>query len=290
MEPQRLSQRQFNRFSDFIYDKSGIRINFNKVLLLSNRIRRRLKSCERGSFDEYYRYLKSPAGVNEVEHFLDAVTTNETFFFRSEKHFHWLRNDFINGWISSHSSDRVPRPLRIWSAACSTGAEPYSIAICLAENRHRLRDFAVSILATDVSREILGIAREGKFKSRTMESVTLQQRRRYFQVLPEQDTWQIKPEIREMVEFKHHNLVKPPPALKFDCIFICNVLIYFDQDSKQRAIENLLNALNVGGYLVFGPSEGVSGMLDSLKKISPLVYQKALPNPPVSSVYRGVQP
>ena len=91
MERQRLSQEQFERFSEFIYVKSGIRINRNKVLLLSNRIRRRLQSCELESFDEYYRFLTSAGGIGEVEYFLDAVTTNETFFFRTEKHFRWLR-------------------------------------------------------------------------------------------------------------------------------------------------------------------------------------------------------
>ena len=291
MERQRLTQDQFKQFSDFIYSASGIRINANKVLLLSNRIRRRLKSCDHDTFDDYYRFLKSPAGANEVEYFLDVVTTNETFFFRTEKHFNWLRNEFIPGWISGTQSDLRSRPLRIWSAACSTGAEPYSIAICLAENRYRLRDQNVDILATDISQEVLRIAREGKFKSRIMESVTERQRRRCFQFLPEQELWQVRPEIREMVEFKQQNLVDSRPAGKFDCIFICNVLIYFDQKSKQTAIKNLLKALDHGGYLVVGPSEGISGMLDSLHKISPLVYQKSTSNPTRDTrVKRGDRP
>lgn len=280
MERQRLTEDQFKQFSDFIYTASGIRINANKVLLLSNRIRRRLKSSDLGTFDDYYRFLKSPAGADEVEYFLDVVTTNETFFFRTEKHFLWLRNEFIPRWVSNLRSDSGSRPLRIWSAACSTGAEPYSIAICLAENRYRLRDGNVSILATDISQEVLQIAREAKFKSRTMEAVTERQKRRYFHFLPEQELWQVRPDIREMIEFKQQNLVESPPAGKFDCIFICNVLIYFDQESKRRVIANVLKSLDVGGYLVVGPSEGISGMLDSLHKISPLVYQKVLPNPP----------
>jgi chemotaxis protein methyltransferase CheR len=280
MEHQRLSPEQFKRFSDFIYTASGIRIHDNKVLLLSNRIRRRLKSCDLGSYDDYFRLLKSRAGADEVECFLDVVTTNETFFFRTERHFTWLRETFIPEWTAKQKSTVGVRPLRIWSAACSTGAEPYSIAMCLAQNRFRLKDSKISILATDISQEVLRTARDGKFKSRAVDSVTDRQKRRYFRFLPQLDLWQIRSEISDMVEFRHHNLTESPPAEKFDCIFVCNVLIYFDQQSKQRVINGLLKALNVGGYLVVGPSEGISGMLDSLRKISPLVYQKVASNPP----------
>ena len=286
MERQRLSLDQFKRFSEFIYKESGIRINDNKVLLLSNRIRRRLKSCDLATYDEYFRLLKSRAGADEVEHFLDVVTTNETFFFRTEKHFQWLRNEFIPELAAQENPLSEPRALRIWSAACSTGAEPYSIAMCLAENKFRLRDWKASILATDISQEVLKAARIGKFRARAMESVTDPQRRRFFQFLPDQDLWQIRREIHEMVQFKQHNLVDSPPVGKFDCIFICNVLIYFDRESKQRVIKNILSALDFGGYLVAGPSEGISGMLDSLQKISPLVYRKVRATSPESDRLR----
>ncbi len=291
MEHQRLNEDQFKRFSDFIYAASGIRIHKNKVLLLSNRIRRRLKSCDLGSYDDYFRLLKSRAGAKEVEFFLDVVTTNETFFFRTEKHFTWLRENFIPEWAARQKSAAGTRPLRIWSAACSTGDEPYSIAMCLAENKFRLGDSKIRILATDISQEVLNTARDGKFKSRAMESVTDRQKRRYFRFLPQNELWQIRPEVSELVEFRQHNLVGSPPAEKFDCIFVCNVLIYFDQQSKQRVINGLLKALNVGGYLVVGPSEGISGMLDSLRKISPLVYQKVVSNPPQKlPAERGARP
>lgn len=291
MENKRLSQVQFKRFSEFIYANSGIRINDNKVLLLSNRIRRRVQACDLGTFDDYYRFLKSSANADEIAYFLDVVTTNETFFFRTQKHFQWFRNDFINGLVSHPDAKTGPRSLRIWSSACSTGAEPYSIAICLAENRYRLKDFSVNILATDISQEMLGIASEGKFKARTMESVTAHQRRRFFQHVPDEELWQVRPEIRNMVKFKRHNLLNSPPVTKFDCIFICNVLIYFDQGSKKLAVENALKALGVGGYLVVGPSEGISDKLGSLRKISPLVYQKVRPNPgSTPSLERGARP
>ena len=173
---------------------------------------------------------------------LDVVTTNETFFFRTKKHFDWLRGKLINELVSDQRAGKRSASLRIWSAGCSTGAEPYSIAMCLAENTYRLHDWSMEILGTDISEEILNVARDGKYKSRIMESVSEKQRRRFFRHSPELDLWEVRPEIKQLVQFKHHNLVQSPIGSRFDCIFVCNVLIYFDQDSKKLVIDNLLNA------------------------------------------------
>ena len=135
VELQRLSSLQFERFRDFIYAQSGIRIDEKKVSLLSNRVRRRLKAGNFDNFDVYYQFLTSPAGTGELEGFLDAVTTNETFFFRTEKHFEWFRTDFLSELIAQQRTDNRPASLRVWSAGCANGAEPYSIAVCLAEVR-----------------------------------------------------------------------------------------------------------------------------------------------------------
>lgn len=272
MDRKRLSQEQFERFSDFIYEQSGIRIKLNKILLLSNRIRRRVESCELGSFDEYYRYLKSRAGSQEIEFFLDVVTTNETFFFRTEKHFHWLRQEFFNE-LSQASQTGQRRHVRFWSAACASGAEPYSIAMDWLDHQHRMKHCSAEILATDISQAMLKVASEGIYKPRVMDSVSDQQKRKYFLHDTETDVWRVCDEVRERVEFRQHNLMDHPPG-KFDCIFICNVLIYFDTDSKSRAIKHLTSALKPGGYLVVGPSEGISNLLDPLQRISPLIFQK----------------
>jgi chemotaxis protein methyltransferase CheR len=274
MELERLDRDLFERFREFIYRKCGIRIDEKKVTLLSNRIRRRLKAGDFENFGDYYRFLTSPAGVAELESFLDVITTNETFFFRTAKHFDWLKTDLISELIAQHRAGRRSPTLRIWSAGCASGAEPYSIAICLAENRYRLRDWSLTVLGTDISETMLRAARRGAFSPRAVEAVTDMQRRRYFQHRSDSDLWQIRPEIKELVEFQRHNLIESLPQPPCDCIFIRNVLIYFDRDSKQVAIRNLLSALAVGGYLVVGPSEGIHDMLTSLRKISPLLYQK----------------
>ena len=277
---ERLSPQQFERFRAFIYDKCGIRIDEKKVSLLSNRIRRRLRAGDFDNFDIYYRFLTSPAGKKELEGFLDAITTNETFFFRTGKHFDWIRTELLTEVVSQCRSGKRPPSLRFWSAGCASGAEPYSIAICLAENKYRIRDWSLEILGTDISEEALCVAREGRYKARAVEAVTQEQRRRYFQHHVEEDLWQVRPEIKKLVEFRRHNLMHPSPESGFDCVFIRNVLIYFDRDSKQVVVNNLLNALAVGGYLLVGPSEGIYDMLKPLRRISPLLYQKVDDVPP----------
>lgn len=274
MDLERLNPHQFDKFRAFIYQKSGIQIDPKKVTLLSNRIRHRLKAGSFESFDTYYQFLTSRAGVSELESFLDAITTNETFFFRTEKHFDWLRNEFLGELVTQYRQGKRAPSLRIWSAGCASGAEPYSIAICLVENKHRLQDWSLHILGTDISGEMLTEAREGAFKPRAIESVSEQQRRRYFQHDTKRDLWSLRSEMKELVEFKRHNLMKSLSEQPFDCIFIRNVLIYFDHDSKQVAIKHLLQALAIGGYLVVGPSEGIYDMLKPLQRISPLIYQK----------------
>ncbi len=169
VELEQLNQRQFSQFRDFIYKMSGIRINDNKLSLLSNRIRRRLKAGEFSDFDAYYRHLTSPQGDGELGCFLDVVTTNETFFFRTSQHFDWFKSGFLDEVVVAQRQGKRSPTLRIWSAGCATGAEPYTIAICLHENRYRLRNWSLTVLGTDISEEVLREATQGAFKPRAVE-------------------------------------------------------------------------------------------------------------------------
>ncbi len=271
---QRLNSEQFAKFSEFIYRECGIRIEKNKVTLLSNRIRRRLQRSGLDDFDAYFQYLTSRAGKSELGEFFDAITTNETFFFRTPKHFEWLVNEWLDQQIESYRQERRKPQLKIWSAGCSSGAEPYSISICLDEQRLRLRDWSIQILGTDISQENLKLARQGLYPPRIVESVSPSRLRRYFRHRPDQNLWELREAIRETVQFKQHNLMKLLGENEFDLIFIRNVLIYFDADSKQTVIDCLLRSLAPSGHLVVGPSEGTYGMLKGLKRISPLIFQK----------------
>jgi chemotaxis protein methyltransferase CheR len=271
---QELSSDEFRAFQDFIYCHSGIRIPSTKQSLLSNRVRQRLKSGQFDGFQSYFDFLTSSRGRDELENFLDAVTTNETFFFRTETHFEWFRTDFVQEQVVRSTRGERSKQLRVWSAACSTGEEPYSLAICLMENQLRLRDWTLEIVGTDISEQALATAREGSYKERAVETVSQKQLRRYFTKVRDEPIWQVQSTLKVLVEFHQHNLMEPIKLPPFDCVFIRNVLIYFDRASKQVVVDNLINALADGGYLVVGPSEGIFDMLGALKKQSIFLYQK----------------
>jgi chemotaxis protein methyltransferase CheR len=273
-DPERLSPPQFDRFRDFIYRQSGIRMDATKITLVSNRIRRRLRAGDFADFDTYYKYLTSPQGAGELEQFLDAITTNETHFFRTPAHFEWFKGDFLTDEILRQRRGERQASLRVWSAACSTGEEPYSLAICAAENALRLKDWKISVVGTDISEAALKEARQAVYQQRSLEEVTSVQLKRYFDALADGQGWQVRPAVKEMVEFRRQNIMEPLRLPPFDCIFIRNVLIYFDRDSKQVVIRNLIGALARGGYLVVGPSEGIYDMLDPLVKKATYLYQK----------------
>lgn len=273
-EQGKLSQPQFDRFRDFIYGRCGIKVEASKITLVSNRIRRRLKAGGFADFDAYYRHLTSAAGAAELEQFLDAITTNETHFFRTAAHFDWFKTDFINGLLNQQRRGEREASLRVWSAACSTGEEPYSLAICLAENALRLRGWKLSIVGTDLSETALKAARQAIYRARALAEVSPTQLRRYFETLADGDSWQVRAAVRELVELRRHNLLEPPRLPPFDCIFIRNVLIYFDRESKRTVVANLIGALAPGGFLVVGPSEGIYDMLAPLVKQATYLYRK----------------
>ncbi|MHC5113960.1 MAG: CheR family methyltransferase [Planctomycetota bacterium] len=272
VELEQLTREQFDRFCAFIYRKSGIRIAENKLTLLSNRIRKRLRGGQ--DFEAYYRFLVSPSGRGEIGHFIDAITTNETFFFRTEMHFEWFDTAFLDELVNAARRDQRPRSLRIWSAGCATGAEPYTIAICLRENAHRLVDWKLEIVGTDISDEALGAAREGLFRPRAFEAVPESLLNRYFEDAEVGDGLRVRKSVRDLVRFENHNLLTPMNSGPFDCVFIRNVLIYFDRASKEVVVRNLVDALAPGGYLVVGPSEGLYDMLDPLERCSTFLYRK----------------
>jgi chemotaxis protein methyltransferase CheR len=276
---ERLNPQQFERFESFIYAQSGIRIDNKKVTLLSNRVRRRLSASGFANFDDYYQFLTSPQGADEISGFLDAITTNETFFFRTPKQFEWFRDEWLPEIVSDAREGRRAASARIWSAGCANGAEPYSIAICLAENAYRLKDWSLEVLGTDISQDMLTIARDGSFKQRSIDGVSESQLRRFFHHKTGEDLWQVNQQVRDRVTFRHHNLMEPIKGGEFDCIFIRNVLIYFDAESKRMVVRNLIKSLRDGGYLVVGPSEGIYDLLQPLQRVSPLIYRKIRKSP-----------
>lgn len=269
-----LTPEQFAAFQAFIYSVAGIRIQDGKITLLSNRIRRRLRETGITTFDDYYRRLVGRQLPGELEQFIDVVTTNETHFFRTASHFDWFAGPFLDDLIARADAADHPRSLRVWSAACSTGEEPYSLAICLAENAARLTGWQVSILGTDISETVLAVARRASYPERSLEQVDAARRGRHFVPSADGTEWTLKPAVARPCVFRRHNLLEPMRDGPFDCIFVRNVMIYFDRESKQKAVEHLVDALAPGGYLVVGPADGIYELLGALEKRSIFLYRK----------------
>lgn len=274
MELTKLTSEQFAEFQAFIYRQTGIRMQEGKITLLSNRVRRRLKQLGIESFAEYYRKLTRGELPGELEQFIDAVTTNETFFFRHDGHFDWFRGPFVDDLVARAAAGHHDRSLRVWSAACSSGEELYSLAICLAEMPAKLAGWKLSLLGTDISESMLAAAREGRYQQRSLEQVSPERLKRHFTAESATDEWTVRPPLRALCEFRRHNLLEPLAGPPHDCVLVRNVMIYFDRDSKAIAVRNLINALAPGGSLVVGPADGIYDMLEGLQKQSTFVYRK----------------
>jgi chemotaxis protein methyltransferase CheR len=269
-----LTEEEFKRFCGLIYRVAGIRIAETKRVLVTNRVRRRLRATGIHSFSEYYAFLTAPDGASEMPLFLDAITTNETYFYRDKQHYQWLGETFLPEMAGVAAQRIRPRVLRIWSAACSTGEELYSIALKVTAQRHLFSGWRINLVGTDLSGSVLASARAGIYDERAVHLVSTEERKRYFEEDVQSKRWTIKDEVRSLVTWKLHNLLTPLKEEPFDCIFLKNVLIYFDTSSKQTVVRNVLAALAKGGYLVIGPTEGIYTMLDPLTKLKPWLYQR----------------
>lgn len=273
-EPTKLTPDQFSRFQSFIYRETGIHMQEGKITLLSNRIRRRLKEHGLQSFEDYYQMLTRHRLPGELEHFIDAVTTNETHFFRTGNHFEWFGGPFLDDLVARAAAGRHDRSLRVWSAACSSGEELYSAAICVAEAAGRLGGWNISLLGTDISETMLAAARQATYPKRSLEHVSQERLKRHFTAAPGGEEWTVKQPLRQWCQFRRHNLLEPFSGPRQDCIFVRNVMIYFDRESKETAVRTLIDALAPGGFLVVGPADGIYDLLGSLEKRSIFLYQK----------------
>ncbi|WZP00220.1 protein-glutamate O-methyltransferase CheR [Isosphaeraceae bacterium EP7] len=267
-----LTGPEFERFLALIYKVAGIRIPASKKVMVSNRLRRRLRATGIGSFESYYIHLTSLAGASEMPAFLDAITTNETYFYRDIQHYEWFGGTFLPG-LATQGRPR-DKPLRVWSAACATGEEPYSLALKVFANRLAMGGRKLTILGTDISGAALATARLASYDARAVRLIGAEERKKAFDHDAAQQRWTLKPEVRDLVTWKLHNLLRPIAQEPFDCIFIKNVLIYFDDESKRVVVRRLLDALARGGYLVVGPTEGIFTMLGELTKHKTWLYQK----------------
>ncbi|MBX3415922.1 MAG: protein-glutamate O-methyltransferase CheR [Pirellulales bacterium] len=265
-------------YIDVIYRTTGIRIPEQKTSLMSNRIRRRLRAT--GVVD-YEAYLKHLRGLNakdpEWDAFLQEITTHETYLFRDEAQWRWFQDQFLPQVAAQAGNGDARRQLRIWSAAASTGDEAFTIAACIA---HKLPNFArwsITILGTDIGLSALEEARAAVFSPRAMRLVPAEIRDKFFARVSDEGAYRAKEVLRGMVSFRQHNLLGPLAEQPFDLIFLKNVLIYFDKQSKQPVVQNIRRILRPDGYLVTGPAEGVSDLLQGMARVESWLFRNAAP-------------
>ncbi|MGM0435238.1 MAG: CheR family methyltransferase [Pseudomonadota bacterium] len=254
-----ISQEDYRAFKEFLQDASGILLGENKQYLVKSRLRRIMTENRLNSLGELVQQLRKQPRSELRETVIDAMTTNETLWFRDTHPFRILEERLLAEMAAENSS----QPLRIWSAACSTGQEPYSIAMVIDEYRRRnpgrLRR-PVEIIATDVSKPVVDAAKDGIYELLALgRGLSADRQKHYFTQLPS-GSWQVRKEIRDMVTFREHNLLERFNFGKFDIVFCRNVLIYFSGDLKEDILKRTHGVLKRGGYLILGASESLNGL------------------------------
>ncbi|MEJ2363458.1 MAG: protein-glutamate O-methyltransferase CheR [Deltaproteobacteria bacterium] len=264
----------FNKFRALIYAKAGINLSPEKKELLHARLGKRLRACKIASYEKYYDLIVRDADGAELTHFINSISTNFTSFFRELNHFKVLEETLLPRLIS-RSGNRGP--LQIWSAACSSGEEPYTLAMVLEDYFQRNRGTGYRIVATDISTRVLNQARQGVYPADRMDKVPEYFLRRYFQRGVGKSTgyFRIKTAIRERITFQYFNLMERFPwQNEIDIIFCRNVMIYFDRKTQQQLVQKFYDALVVGGYLLIGHSESISSVSHRFHQIEATVFRK----------------
>jgi chemotaxis protein methyltransferase CheR len=273
---EQVSDAELTRYAHLIYERTGVRVSPQKKALLSNRLRRRLRSTGIESFEEYYHHLKRlPPQHEEWDAFLQEITTHETYLFRDQSHWNWLRNVYLPERMEARASGG-PSWLRIWSAACSTGDEAYTAASCIAACLTDLNPWKIQILGTDIGKGAVDQAKNAAFGERAMRLVPEAYKKSYFTKAKDVEIWRPKPILTGMVSFRQHNLLDPLREKSFDLVFLKNVLIYFDRDSKKQVMTNIKDSIRPGGLLVAGAAEGVTDLLRDFERVESWLMRKPL--------------
>jgi chemotaxis protein methyltransferase CheR len=262
-----LSDREFNQFSDMIYRIAGISLSPAKKPLVSSRLSKRLHEHRLSSYGEYFQVLSGGKNPDEIQIAVDLLTTNETYFFREPKHFDYLRDKIL----PQHPAGRA---FRVWSAASSSGQEAYSIAMTLAD---QLGGQPWDIVASDISTRVLEKARSGQYPLEQAKHIPQKHLNDFCLkgIGSQNGTFLIERNLRSRVDFRQVNLNTTLPKLgEFDVVFLRNVMIYFDTDTKRQVVNRITTQLKSGGHLLIGHSESLNGVVDNLKMIQPSVYRK----------------
>jgi chemotaxis protein methyltransferase CheR len=271
-----ISSRDYSRLRELVYDEAGINLGSQRKTMLEGRIRRRLKDLAIHSYGEYCDYLFSGAGLrDELVHLIDVVTTNKTDFFREPRHFEFLTATVAPEFLASNAARR---PLLVWSAACSTGEEPYTLAMVLSEYGLTHPGFAFRMIATDISTTVLKKAGLGIYSTAAVRPVPQSLKVKYFMRGRERSLERVRvvPELRRLIEFRHLNFMDSDYGIpeKFDAIFCRNVIIYFDRPTQQSILKKITRYLLPGGYLFVGHAETLHELDLPVTPIAPALYRR----------------
>ena len=271
-----ISSRDYSRLRELVYDEAGINLGSQRKTMLEGRIRRRLKDLAIHSYGEYCDYLFSGAGLrDELVHLIDVVTTNKTDFFREPRHFEFLTATVAPEFLASNAARR---PLLVWSAACSTGEEPYTLAMVLSEYGLTHPGFAFRMIATDISTTVLKKAGLGIYSTAAVRPVPQSLKVKYFMRGRERSLERVRvvPELRRLIEFRHLNFMDSDYGIpeKFDAIFCRNVIIYFDRPTQQSIPKKITRYLLPGGYLFVGHAETLHELDLPVTPIAPALYRR----------------
>jgi chemotaxis protein methyltransferase CheR len=264
-----LEKRIFRELADIIYDESGIHLADNKMILMENRVRSRLKELNLDDVRDYLSFLKEGDKSDEIVKFLDVISTNVTYFFREEDHFRFLANFFRRLYQLGQ------RDFKIWCAAASSGQEPYSILITVLEAL-RGQECRLKFLATDISQRALKKALAGVYAAKDIEPVSPELRKKYFQYSASDNRYQVKEQYRKMITFARLNLKNVPYKLTpgYDLVICRNCLIYFDDAMRATVIDNFARLLKTNAPLIVGHSESLNRLSGSYRMVKPSIYMR----------------
>lgn len=273
-----LSSTDFQQLSSLIYSELGIKMPETKSTMLTGRLARRLRALGLDTFSQYCQFLFSPKGLEEeMVHLINAVTTNKTDFFREPSHFDYLTRTVLTV-LQENQRFSSRRPLRIWSAGCSTGEEPYTLAMVLADYQESQPGFRFGILATDISTRVLEIARRAVYPMERIEPISPLHRKKYLLKGRDQRNPEVRiaPELRGLVRFGRLNFMDEDFGLPemVDIIFCRNVIIYFDKETQEKLMVKFSRHLNAGGFLFLGHSESLHGYQTPFVQVAPTIYRK----------------
>lgn len=262
-----ITDREFSQFQSMIFEVAGISMSASKKPLVSGRLAKRVKHHGLDSYDAYFRMLMQGGSEAELQVAIDLLTTNETYFFREPKHFDFMRDKVL-------PNRRPGKPFRLWSAASSSGEEPYSLAMLLSDV---LGEAPWEIVASDLSTRVLEKARSGVYPMERAEDIPKHYLSRFCLkgTGNQEGNFMVSRELRGRVKFMQVNLNESLPKLgEFDVIFLRNVMIYFNNETKRQVVGRMIPLLAPGGHLIVGHSESLNGVTEALKVVAPSVYRK----------------